>query len=196
MSSGLSSVVVGFGTPPYGTPPKSASYGIEAVTRVLQRPDLGTGRARASWHALGAVHGNSKNALAEQIPNLPCTVTVTADEEEEMQASKPVSGLQERQGGEGQSIPESKGPYSFHFSGAPCPMLPLLKQMVRFKRPFITWDIWNTPPPLAFPGVAGSAAEVHGPTQDKHRGPQANPQDVEGVTPSESRQSQQSASSR
>lgn len=27
----------------------------------------------------------------------------------------------------------------------------MLKEMVRFKRPYITWDIWGETPPLVFP---------------------------------------------
>ena len=59
---------------------RSAKDGQEAIKRVLQRSDLGDGRHRAFWHALGAVRGSK--GLADEIPNMPCTVTVTKMKEE------------------------------------------------------------------------------------------------------------------
>ena len=112
----------------------------------MQRHDLPRGgRTEAYWHALKAVHGST--GLADGIPALPCTVTVSTDADGDLQASAPRSIRLDPQA----HTDAEPGTFSFGFSGAPCPMLPLLKQMVRFERPFITWDIWNSAPPPAFP---------------------------------------------
>ena len=140
---------------------RSSKAGAESVAKVLQREDLGDGRARAFWHALGAVHGSK--GLVEEIPNMPCTVTVDADGEEEedevMKAGRPQPGCNQ------DAAPPSTGSFVFQFTGAPRPMLPLLKQMVRFERPFITWDIWNEPAPLAFPATPRTQAQGSSTTQ-------------------------------
>ena len=94
---------------------------------------------------------------------MPCTVTVDADGEEEedevMKAGRPQPGCNQ------DAAPPSTGSFVFQFTGAPRPMLPLLKQMVRFERPFITWDIWNEPAPLAFPATPRTQAQGSSTTQ-------------------------------
>jgi hypothetical protein len=141
---------------------RSSEQGEASVKKVLQRDDLGEGRARAYWHALGAVHGST--GLAASIPNMPCTVTVSSelDEDEEgsvLKAGRPQPALRpSTQEATAPSNPPSSQSFEFEFKGAPRPMLPLLKEMVRFERPYITWDIWNDPPPLAFPATAGPDA--------------------------------------
>ena len=133
---------------------RSSGIGHESVKKVLQRDDLGDGRERAFWHALRAVHGSK--GLVEELPNMPCSVTVTAnadDEEADMTAGRPKSGYRASQ----DAAARENASHEFQFTGAPCPMLPLLKEMVRFERPFITWDIWNARPPLQFPAQAAAA---------------------------------------
>ena len=139
---------------------RAARDGYDAIRRVLQRDDLGDGRHRAFWHALAAVHG--KKGLVDEIPNMPCTVTVTKMKDEgeghmkgEMKAGLPKPGLRCP---EQEAAPQNAETFQFQFAGAPCHMRPLLKEMVRFERPFITWDIWKEPPPLTFPSVARPTA--------------------------------------
>ena len=139
---------------------RDSSLGMESVKKVLQRQDLKDDRARAFWHAIGAIHGSK--GLVEEIPNMPCTVTVAKnkeeeeDEESEFKAGRPQPGFRDaaQPAPSDSAQPAPSDSYQFQFAGAPCPMRPLLKQMVRFERPFITWDIWNERPPLAFPGTA------------------------------------------
>lgn len=151
---------------------RAARDGYEAIKRVLQRDDLGDGRHRAFWHALAAVHG--KKGLVDEIPNMPCTVTVAKMKEEgeghvkgEMKAGLPKPGLR---CANQEAAPQNAETFQFQFAGAPCPMLPLLKDMVRFERPFITWDIWKEPPPLTFPSVARPTAAA---SSSAHVPPQA-----------------------
>ena len=119
------------------TDEKGRDHGREAIRRVLARKDLPkTGRERAFWHALYYMHGSG---LAEAIPNLPCSVSA-ADH------SRDSGSLAD----EGSEVED--GFYKFDFKGSsPSPFLPMLKEMVRFERPYITWPIWTETPPLAFP---------------------------------------------
>ena len=120
------------------------------MEKVLQRQDLKNEGNKAFWHALGAMHGSK--GLAEEIPALPCSVTVTSDAEGELSAGMPQAGSRGQAGSAAAGAPaEGASSFTFHFSGAPCPMLPLLKEMVRYERPFITWDLWSEAPPEVFP---------------------------------------------
>ena len=87
------------------------------------------------------MHGRTGDA--EAIPTLPCTVKVTTNSEGGMEAEQVPRSAQ----GDEQAAPPTapsgsdEDTWCFTFTGAPCQMLPLLRQMVRFERPFITWDI-------------------------------------------------------
>lgn len=141
-------------------------------------------RSRAFWLALQAVHGE-KN-MVEELPNLPCTITVTRkstpdeDEDEDagcgqesMQAGRPQPGPRARDDANAPTRSSGEGPpYTFEFTGGPCDFFPMLKGMVRFARPFITWDIWNEAPPLQFPAKArpSNAARPEGTSQGRKDG--------------------------
>ena len=163
------------------TSEKHRDHGREAIARVLKREDLSGDqckRARAFWHALKHMHGNG---LVESVPTLPCTISATADGE------TAAVGTAE---GEAEAGMDS-GAYKFLFKGtAPTPMLPMLKRMVRFPRPFITWDIFNSSPPLTFPdtpatpsslGEGGAAPEQHEQGEAESVGELRNPDKVNRV---------------
>jgi hypothetical protein len=137
------------------TSEKHREHGREAIARVLKREDLSgehCKRARAFWHALNHVHGNG---MVESVPTLPCTISATADGE-----TAAVLGT----GAEGEArAGTDSGVYKFLFKGtAPAPMLPMLQEMVRFPRPYITWDIFKSPPPLTFPDIPRASSSSHG----------------------------------
>jgi hypothetical protein len=118
------------------TDEKGRDLGRAAIKRVLQRKDLqDKPRERAFWQAMHHVHGEG---LANDIPTLPCSV---AADGRDVDSAKVV--------GDSDATPE--GYHTFTFSGNPCPFLPQLQEMVRFPRPYITWDIWREAPPLTFP---------------------------------------------
>ena len=117
------------------TDEKGRDQGRAAIKRVLQRKDLqDKPRERAFWQAMYHVHGSG---LANAIPTLPCSVAADGCD---IHSAKVV--------GASDATP---GFHTFKFSGNPCPFLPQLQDMVRFPRPYITWDIWREPPPLTFP---------------------------------------------
>ena len=135
------------------------------MQKVLQRKEELTpgSRERAFWLALGAVHG--QHGSVAELPTLPCSVTVSAGAAGAPQPDV-VPGTSSQHTRDPDSLPRAstpgaasssestgKPPFAFRFTGAPCPMLPLLKEMVRFERPFITWDIWKEAPPLRFPAT-------------------------------------------
>ena len=138
---------------------RAAKAGKDACAKVLQRKDLGHGRERAFWHAVDALHGTKGHV--EEIPNMPCLVEVVRDEESEggMEAKTPRPADTAQADGADASLPAAALPDSFvfRFSGAPTPMRPLLKQMVRFERPFITAavGVYSNAPPKAEPGGRG-----------------------------------------
>ena len=118
------------------TDEKGRDQGRAAIKRVLQRRDLqDKPRERAFWQAMYHVHGSG---LANAIPTLPCSVAADGCD---VDSAKVV----------GASDVTPEGHHRFRFSGNPCPFLPQLREMVRFPRPYITWDIWREPPPLTFP---------------------------------------------
>ena len=139
-------------------PQKTCKEAWNDCNKVLQRADVKSSRAIAHWHALQAMHGSS--GLATGIPVLPCSVTVMADESAPhgMKAGlpQPLAGTGAPGGGAQAGADEG---FKFEFRGAPCLMKPLLQDMVRFKRPFITWDIWSAKPPLTFPSVPRDKSE-------------------------------------
>jgi hypothetical protein len=85
------------------------------------------------------------------------TVSKRADLPPEDQAFWAALSKLHQEGKRAESVPNM--PHSidangknFSFDGSPVPMLPVLKQMAfRFKRPYITWDVWSEPPPPEFP---------------------------------------------
>ena len=97
----------------------------------------------------------TKAAFTPSLPTLPCKISATADGE--------TAAVGTAEQGQAEPSPGS-GAYEFLFKGtAPAPLLPMLQQMVRFPRPYITWDLFNSAPPLTFPdttgqGVPGSRA--------------------------------------
>ena len=121
------------------TDEKGRQHGREAIRRVLKRNDLkSTCRERAFWHALYHMHGSG---LVDAIPTLPCSIS--AD-------SQSVDSAHCIEEDEGASTVDA-GCYKFTFTGNPRPFLPMLREIVRFPRPYITWDLWGEAPPLTFP---------------------------------------------
>mgnify|MGYP002632086098 CR=1 FL=1 len=61
------------------------------------------------------------------------------------------------------SMPHTKeaSGHTFTFDGCPQPLLPLLRDLARFPRPLITWDLFNDAPPPEF--VAPSSLQIGGP---------------------------------
>ena len=127
------------------TDEKGRDHGREAIKRVLSRKDLTEKpRERAFWQAMYHIHGSG---LANDIPSLPCSVAADGGA---LASAKVVSASD--------GTPE--GYHKFSFSGNPCPFLPQLREMVRFPRPYITWDIWHESPPLAFPSEPRAESDV------------------------------------
>ena len=85
----------------------------------------------AEWLALLAVHEKGRLHSAA-LPFLPCTQSVVHDVD-----SRKWFG------------PEDTSAYTFR--GTPKLLLPMLKQMMRFPRPLITWNIFEEPPPASWP---------------------------------------------
>ena len=52
---------------------------------------------------------------------------------------------------------------SFTFTGCPQPLIPLLRELRRFPRPLITWDIFGAPPPSQFPDPSSQPLQIAGP---------------------------------
>ena len=59
---------------------------------------------------------------------------------------------------------EHVGAHAFTFDGGPQPLLPLLKGLMRFPRPLITWDIFCDAPPAEF--RAPAALSLTGPAHE------------------------------
>ena len=86
----------------------------------VRSPDL-SGDSKAFWKGLGTFFGWASSA--EQIPTLPHTFEVPR---------------------------EGAGPFRYTLDGTPCSLLPILKGLVRFERPLITWDLFKDAPPQEF----------------------------------------------
>jgi hypothetical protein len=77
-----------------------------------------------------------------------------------------VLGQLHRDGRRAASVPsmphtkEASG-HTFTFDGCPQPLLPLLRDLARFPRPLITWDLFNDAPPAEF--QAPSSLQIGGP---------------------------------
>jgi hypothetical protein len=77
-----------------------------------------------------------------------------------------VLGQLHRDGRRAASVPsmphtkEASG-HTFTFDGCPQPLLPLLRDLARFPRPLITWDLFNDEPPAEF--QAPSSLQIGGP---------------------------------
>ena len=71
------------------------------------------------------------------------------------------------------------------FDGSPQLFLPVLKQLMRFPRPFITWSIFEEEAPSTFPTEPTEGAdEVHAEVNTEEHGPEKarDPRDVNNVT--------------
>ena len=63
--------------------------------------------------------------------------------------------------------------HSFTFEGCPQPLKPLLRELVRFPRPLITWDLFNDAPPPEF--CAPQALQLEAPVLRGASGADAHP---------------------
>ena len=89
-------------------------------------------RACIEWKCLQKLHLNSK--VAAHLPNFPVTITITGDASTSAYLAM------------GETASKT-------FTGTPCLLRPILKELMRFDRPFITWDILTEAPPNTFPTV-------------------------------------------
>ena len=98
------------------------------IPHVRYEKDL-TELEKRDWHVLGSMLSSVKHSGA--IPNMPLEAQATGSDST---ASYLPSG-------------ESA---SYKLDGTPRPLLPILRGLMRFDRPLITWDIFNEPPPKSF----------------------------------------------
>ena len=89
----------------------------------VRSPDL-SGDSKAFWEGLGTLFGWASSA--EQMPTLPHTFEVP------------------REGAAG------PGPFRYTLDGTPRSLLPILKGLMTFERPLITWDLFRDAPPQEF----------------------------------------------
>ena len=69
------------------------------------------------------------------------------------------------------------------FEGTPQPLLPILKELMRFPRPLITWNVFEDPPPPSFPEDVTTTAGQPGDEQPGQDAPVArDPRLVNNVT--------------
>ena len=89
--------------------------------------------AKAFWKGLGKFFEGATSA--DQIPTLPHTFEVPHE-----------------------CGDEEKEPFRYTLDGTPRKLLPILKGLVRFERPLITWDLFNDAPPQEFSDKRASPA--------------------------------------
>ena len=90
---------------------------------VRKRTDDLSQKSKAFWLGMATFFDKSA-AHVDQIPKLPCVTSAT--------------------------LPGSDQTFEYKLTGAPRDLKPMLKTMMRFPRPLITWDIFEEEPPTAF----------------------------------------------
>jgi hypothetical protein len=118
------------------------------------------------WLALLAVHERGR-LHSNALPHLPVTQCVSHDKDSEKWV------------GQGEQAAHT-------FSGTPRLLLPMLKDMMRFNRPLITWDIFNEPPPSAWPnpcqsGTSGHSGAPLAPSAPSNKRPRREPAEANSV---------------
>jgi len=105
------------------------------IYSIRHKDDLSSA-SRREWLALSSLHTNCWHS--EMVPNLPIRWKEygNADTEEFLAPGDECSKT---------------------FDGTPRKLIPILKQLIRFDRPLITWDIFNEPAPPVFPNGESSA---------------------------------------
>lgn len=107
------------------------------IRQLLTKSDMGgedgnfTKAEAGEWLALLAVHETGR-LHSNALPHLPHTQTVPQDD------------FSKRWIGPDDDVKHT-------FSGTPRLLLPMLKDMMRYDRPLITWDIFGEPPPASWP---------------------------------------------
>ena len=133
----------------------------QVVAKILRdRGDELSGAAKGWWSAFKQ-YFEGRNHV-DQLPKLPCTLECTNDETGEQ--------------------------FQHQLHGTPCDLKPILRALMRFERPLITWDLFEDPPPAEFsaatraeapppPVAAAPAAAASAPA----RQPLRDPRDVNTV---------------
>ena len=103
---------------------------------VRHQSDL-TPEACREWRVLASFH--EKYDKAHKVPRMPFTHSVVGDTT--TRAYLPPGEATERT-----------------FSGTPQALLPVLKELMRFPRPLISWNIFDEEPPSSFPSVGAQIA--------------------------------------
>ena len=129
----------------------------KACRKALQnrhQSDL-TQEARKEWKVLASFHEQYEKA--HKLPQMPHTQAVTGD-------SSTASFLPANESAQRT------------LEGSPMELLPILKQLMRFERPLITWNIFGEKPPAAFPQTAkdltGAASTEACPSAEQARQPE------------------------
>ena len=132
----------------------------EGVVFVMQPPNLSTEPSRERFSEKMDIA-----ALAEQVvaARRGTHMELSAQSEAEWSAFK--SLYQHTGSGEGNvgalpSLPTCRG--GFNFDGLPRPLLPILKDLCRFPRPLITWDLFTESPPSVWQDVSSGGSRGGG----------------------------------
>ena len=128
---------------------KKVADNCRKIPNVRYETDLSAAEKR-EWYVMGSMLSSVEHSSA--MPSMPYTA----------QATGSVSTSSYLPSGETASC---------KFDGSPCALRPILKKLMRFKRPLITWDIFEEAPPSSFP--LASLHQVEGDECDR---PQEEPQ--------------------
>ena len=110
---------------------KAHELGEAALSRIVKNRlhDMSP-EAAIEWKCFHSLHARTK--CSEHLPNLPADIEITGDS-----STYPYLA------------PGEKAKSTF--DGTPRLLLPVLREMVRFPRPLITWNIFEEAPPTTFP---------------------------------------------
>jgi hypothetical protein len=109
---------------------KAIDMGQKALDRIVGGKMSMTKEASIEWKCLQKLHSHAK--CAAHLPSLPTRVEVTGDA-----TTAPYLPPGEKA--------------SRSYKGTPCLLRPILREMQRFPRPYITWQIFDVDPPTSFP---------------------------------------------
>ena len=129
---------------------KEAADNCHKIGKVRHATDL-TGADKQGWHVLGEMLRSVRHSGA--MPSMPHTACATG--------SASTAAF----------LPDGKTA-TLSFDGSPCPLIPILSGLMRFKRPLITWDVFKEPPPASFE-IAASMNREHMQNESKSEATEA-----------------------